>query len=37
MSVVASSVCLVNDDLSDLDAAGLLAAATGAVRATSSG
>ncbi len=31
--MVASSVCLVNDDLSDLDAAGLLAAATGAVRA----
>ncbi len=32
MSVVTSSVSLVNDDLSDLDAAGLLAAASGAVR-----
>ena len=33
MSVVASSVWLMNDDLSDLDANGLLAAATGSVRA----
>ena len=33
MSVVASSVCLMNDDLSDLDAGGLLAAASEAVRA----
>ncbi len=33
MSVVASSVWLMNDDLSDLDAAGLLAAASEAVRA----
>ena len=33
MSVVTSSVGLMNDDLSDLDASGLLAAASGAVRA----
>ena len=33
MSVVTPSVCLMNDDLSDLDAAGLLAAASGSVRA----
>ena len=33
MSVVASSVCLMNEDLSDLDAGGLLAEASGAVRA----
>jgi hypothetical protein len=33
VSVVASSVGPMNDDLSDLDAAGLLAAASGAVRA----
>ena len=33
MSVVASSVWLMNDDLSDLDASGLLAAASEAVRA----
>ena len=33
LSVVTSSVGLMNDDLSDLDAAGLLAAASGAVRA----
>ncbi len=33
MSVVTPSISFMNDDLSDLDAAGLLAAASGAVRA----
>ena len=32
LSVAAFSVCPVNDDLSDLDATALLAAATGAVQ-----
>ena len=31
--MVTSSVCLMNDDLPDLDASGLLAAASEAVRA----
>ena len=33
LSVVAASVCAMNDDLPDLDASGLLAAASDAVRA----